>query len=202
MKRLALTLALLVCVTSSNARIANGQAVTDSQKPTGQDVQSKPGLDFLEPGEDYVIRFSDGNDIFKISRSEITQATTTDSDGRSKSAGPVAWNYTLSLTVFQVVRLGRGSWVLLRHPNNPDDFMQWARQRQAKAILASGSLEKLGSEANGQERLKRLQDDAKQDIATTETWINLDHAIAIAPVPIEEGKTQLSIKSVKVEPKK
>jgi hypothetical protein len=198
MKRLTLCGVLLAAVASPSAPNAYSQTSVDLLQPSARDVQPSDGLGFLKVGEDYVIRFSDANNIFKTSRSEITQATTTDSDGQTKSAGPVAWNYTLSLTVFHVVRISGNSWVLLKHPDNPDDFIRWGRQRQAKAILAAAKPNDGVDDPNAQERLKRLREDAAQQIATTQTWINLSHAIAIAPVPIDESKPQLSITSIKV----
>src|SRR5206468_2269339 len=101
-----------------------------------EDGPPSKGLGFLEANKDYVIRFPEASNIFKTSRAEVTEATTTTADGQKKSAGPVTWNITLSITVFQVVRFGGGSWVLLRHPTDPDDFLRWSGQRRALAILA------------------------------------------------------------------
>src|SRR4051812_38411784 len=96
------------------------------------------------------------------------------------------WNITLSVEVFQVVRFGKGSWVLLKHPSNPDDFPRWSAQRRALAILAGPQAEAIKADPDGQERLKRLREAADVEIPTSETWINLDHAIAIAAVPTVE----------------
>jgi len=148
-----------------------------------------------------VIRFPEASNIFKTSRVEVTEATTTDADGRKTSAGPVTWNITLSINVFHVVRLGGGSWVLLRHPTDPDDFLRWSSQRRALAILAGPHVRAIGDKPDGPERLKKLREAADARIPTSETWVNLDHAIAIAAVPTVEDDPKLSIKSIKFDRK-
>src|SRR4051794_8542686 len=157
-------LALLVVANSGNAAPSEGEA------------QSK-GPSFLEANNDYVIRFPDASNIFKTSRTEVTEATAVTGDGQKTSAGPVTWNVTFSVTVFQVVRFGGGSWVLLRHPSNPDDFVRWSVQRRAVAILAGPNVEEIRAKRDGPDRLKELRMAADAEIETSETWVNLDHAI-------------------------
>src|SRR4029079_18764189 len=76
--------------------------------PLDGDAQSK-GPAFLEANKDYVVRFPDASNIFKTSRTEVTEATATTAEGQRTSAGPVSWKITLSVTVFQLVRFGVGS---------------------------------------------------------------------------------------------
>jgi hypothetical protein len=109
----------------------------------------------------------------------------------------VTLNFTLSVDVFQVVRFGGGSWVLLRHPASTDDFSRWSEQRRATAILAGPHVEAIRAKPDGQERLRKLKQAAGAKVPTAESWINLDHAIAIAPVPTEEIDLKLSVTSVK-----
>ena len=123
--------------------LALAALATAAAAATPEDDSPSKGLGFLEANKDYVIRFPEASNIFKTSRSEVTEATTTTADGQKKSAGPVTLNITVSVTVFQVVRPGGGSWVLLRHPTDPDDFLRWSAQRRALAILAGPHVEEM-----------------------------------------------------------
>jgi hypothetical protein len=163
--------------------------------PEGGPSETRFG--FLETGRDYVVRFPDGSEIFKTSRAEMTESSYTTATGEKKSGGPVTWNITLNVEVFQVVRFGTGSWVLLRHPSSADDFIRWNAQRRAMAILGGPNVDAIRARPNGQERLTRLKEAAAAKMPTTETWINLDHAVAIAAVPTEDPEMKISIQSIK-----
>ena len=157
------------------------------------DGPAPAALGFLEPGRDYAVRFPEGGDPFKTSRAVVSESTVTDAEGKKKSGGPVTMNFTFSVSIFRVVKLGGGSWALLRHPKSPGDFLRWAEQRKAKAILAGPNLKAVRARADGDEQVKRLEEAATAEIPTTETWINLAHAIAIAEVPTEMDEAKISV---------
>jgi hypothetical protein len=160
-----------------------------------------PGaLGFLEAGKDYVIRFPEGSDVFKTSGADVTESSYTTQDGKKHSGGPVTFNWTLSVDAFQVVRFGGGSWVLLRHPANAEVYTKWSAQRRAMAILAGPNVDAIKAKPDGKARLKRLEDAAAAKIPTAETWVNLDHAIAIAQLPTEEIDVKMTIRSIKTTP--
>lgn len=161
---------------------------------------SASGLSFLEVDQDYIIRIPEAINPFKFSQGGITQASAAPAEDGKKSTVPVPWSMTISLQIFQVVRVGSGSWVLLRHPASPEDFSRWSGQRRALAILAGPHVEKIRSKRDGEERLKRLREAADAQIPTSETWVNLDHAIAIAPLPSVEDEPKLSVQSIQVKP--
>lgn len=166
-----------------------------------QEARAPTALGFLEAGKDYVVRFPEGSDLFKVSKAGMSETTYTTADGQKKSGAPAAWNFTISVNVFQVVRFGGGSWVLLRHPTRADDFLRWSEQRRAKAILAGPRVKAIEAGPDGEARLKKLREAAEVEIPTSETWFNLDHAIAIAAVPTEEDDPKLSVQSIKIGPK-
>lgn len=190
---------------SRSSRLATAMALvilaTAATAAPPEEGRAPAGLGFLEAGKDYVVRFPEGSDLFKVSRAGVSETTYTTADGQKKSGAPATWNVTFSVNVFQVVRFGGGSWVLLRHPTKSDDFLRWSEQRRAKAILAGPRVKAIEAGPDGQARLKRLREAAEVEVPTSETWFNLDHAIAIAAVPTEEDDPKLSVKSIKIEPR-
>jgi hypothetical protein len=177
--------------------------VTLSAQVAAAGPQAEPApkaLGFLEAGMDYVIRFPDSSNIFKATTAGMTTSTYTTADGKTKEGGPVAWNATVVLDVFHVVRAGDGSWVLLRHPSNPDDFARWSGQRRALAMLSSPQGKALDGTPEGRARLEKLRAAAETKVPTSETWVNLSHAIAIAAVPTDDIQPKLTVKSVKMKP--
>jgi len=168
------------------------QAFADSPPP--RENTSPSDVSFLEPGKDYMIRFAEGSDFFKITESGVSQSTYTTEEGKTKQGDPVTWTSTITMLHYQVVRPGGGSWVLLRHAAKPSDFAAWDGQRRAIAILASPQREELEAKPDGKERLERLQQAAEKKIETSETWVNLNHAVTISDVPTR-SPSQLSADS-------
>jgi hypothetical protein len=158
-----------------------------------------PGLGFLEAGKDYVIRLPETHDVFKITSAGVSQSTYTTVDGQSGTM-PVPWRSTMTVHIFHVVRFGAGSWVLVKYPANPNDYLSWAFQRQAMAVLAGPGANAIGAKPDGPARLKKLREQASAVIATAETWLNLDHAIAIAAVPAEEPELKLRADGATITP--
>jgi hypothetical protein len=157
-------------------------------------------LGFLEAGNDYIIRFPDSSNIFKHSMAGVTASTYMTADGKTEKGGPASWNATVTLYVFQVVRAGEGSWVLLRHPKSTEDFARWAGQRRARAILAGPQVKALEGTPEGRARLETLRAAAAAKIPTSETWVNLSHAITIAAMPSEDEGPKLTVKSFEIKP--
>lgn len=191
MKALAISTALVAIFGLTLTAFAEDGTAPGDQ-PTGS-------LSLLKPGNDYVIRFTEGSEIFKTSKSGVSETSYTTSDGETKKGSPATWTMTLKVTMFEVVRVGGGSWVLVRHPTNPDDYAKWEGQRRAKAILAGPSRDKLAAEEKGAEQLARLQEAADREIKTTETWLNLNHAVAITNVPSEPIELKFNITSAEVK---
>lgn len=146
-------------------------------------------LDFLQPGTDYLIRFPQGNNPFTSTSSGVTSVSFTTEDGETEGERPATWSATLTLEVFRVVRRSRGSWVLLEHPTNPDDFAKWSSKRRAMAILADPRTKEA---PQFRQQLKALHEDAGTEISTSEIWINLDHAVAISPVRAKDFEGKLA----------
>jgi len=99
------------------------------------------------------------------------------------------------------VRFGGGSWVLVRHPANLEDSFKWFGQRRAHAILTSKRADEIKAEPDGEEKVARLREAVQREIETTETWVNLDHAVAIADVPTERIELKVSGRSIQTNPK-
>lgn len=144
-------------------------------------------LAFLEQGKDYVIRFPDGHNILRTTKTETTRTTFNSADGQKRPGKRASWTTTFSVRVFHLLRFGGGSWVMLRHPSDPADAPAWFGKRRAMTILKNDSrVASIEAESNGQDRLKELRARATRKIKTSDTWFNLNHAIAIADVPTED----------------
>lgn len=102
---------------------------------------------------------------------------------------------------FKVVHLAAGPWALVEHPLDLDDIQAWNAQRRAMAILAGPHAAAIKTNPADQQRWKELRNAADAEIATAQTWVNLNQAIAIAPLPVEEGSGKLTIKSISISPK-
>ena len=153
-------------------------------------------LPFLMPNQDYVIRFSESVKIFENVTTEVLQSTSTDEDGNTRPGSPATVTIRLTIDVFTVVKLGKAGWVFLEHPENFDDIGKWSGRCRAKAILSEENIAKLEATPEGKETLNRLRTQAAFEIQTTRTWVNLNHAIAIADVPHDIpdcGKLKLQI---------
>jgi hypothetical protein len=176
-------------------------AWADEGSPAADAAEVAGGpIGFLKPGRDYVIRFAPGSDLFKTTRSGLSETSYTTSDGETRLGKPATWTMTLNVTIFEVLRVGSGSWVLVRHPADSDDFAAWTGQRRAKAILASPRRDEIAAGPDGMERLAKLQEAAEREIKTTETWLNLDHAVTISDVPVEAVELKVSVKPAEKAP--
>lgn len=175
---------------------ADGDDTTVTCKPPPSE------LSFLEIGRDYVIRFPDDRQVFKTKKSGVTSTSITTNDGKKRAGKPATWTMTLTVDIFNVVKFGGGSWVLLEHPSSPDDFAKWNGKRRAMAQLTEQRVRELESGSEGTERLQKLRTAASRDLRTARTWVNLDHAIAIADVPTEPVELKLSVQSIDVKGKK
>ena len=140
-------------------------------------------LSFLESGRDYIIRFPGDQHLFKVKKSGVTSTTYRADDGSRRAGRPARWTLTLTVEIFRVVEFGGGSWVLLEHPSEQDDFVKWNRKRRAMAQLSGMSALEDTSIPGPPEGLQKLQEAAALEIPTERTWVNLSHAIAIRDVP-------------------
>lgn len=159
-------------------------------------------LSFLKPGKDYVIRFPESVTLFTHKSGGMSPTSFISADGTKRPGSPSTWSATISLQVFHVVRLGSGSWALLEHPEKYDDFFKWSTKRRAMAVLAGNEVRKIESTPDGRKRLEELRKEAAQEVETDETWVNLDHAVAIAELPTKDQKYKWSLKSVEAKPSK
>ena len=141
---------------------------------SGQD-SSVPS--FLQSGQDYVMQFSGPSPFQKTVR------LTASSDNAERSGGRRA--RTVAVEVFTVVSRAGGSWVLVEHPKDISDAEKWNAKRLAIASLTPQSVAALQSTEDGQARLEQLRARASVEIATSRTWVNLDHVVAIRKAPIE-----------------
>lgn len=71
------------------------------------------------------------------------------------------------------------------------------RPTQSSATL---SRSRHGRGADGAKRLKTLREEAGAEDLTSESWIDLEHAIAVAAVPTDDAEPRLRIDSVTTKP--
>ena len=135
-------------------------------------------LNFLKPGNDYIIKFPETHNVFRYRRSGISEV-------KPKEGKPYAsnWHVNLAVEAFTVKRPPQGSWVLLEHPEDPKYALAWNMKRIALAQLTDRRIKELELTEEGKTALALFREQAAEDIETTKTWVNLDHAIAISDIP-------------------
>ena len=145
-------------------------------------INSEKPLGFLELGRGYAIRFPDSYSVFKLTKTGI---------GQGKH--PSSWKVNLQVNMFTVRKHARGSWVLLEHPKSLEDAAKWNTHKMAIAQLTEENTRNLKSSPAGKKQLAKLQESAKQQIQTSTTWVNLDHAVAISEIPSELVEMKINI---------
>ncbi|KAA5536087.1 hypothetical protein FYK55_28240 [Roseiconus nitratireducens] len=153
------------------------------ESPIAPDFQ--PGeLSFLKPGHAYIVRFSSGRELFEHTETGMTETFTRTPSGKKENVEPRRYKMSIPLRIFKVVERGGGPWVLMEHPSSSEDYARWSGKHRAIAILSSKQSPVSEDDPDAQDRLKRLREAAARNMPTTQTWINLDHAITIAEVSL------------------
>ena len=145
-------------------------------------INSERPLGFLELGRDYAIRFPDSYSVFKLTKTGI---------GQGKH--PSTWKVNLQVNMFTVRKQARGSWVLLEHPKSMENAAKWNTHKMAIAQLTNENIRNLDTSLDGKAQLAKLQESAKQQIQTSTTWVNLDHAVAISEIPSELVELKINV---------
>jgi len=139
---------------------------------------AKKALGFLEIGRDYLVMFPDSHNVFKSVKGGVEVVKQPDGEAR-----PISWSITQSVKVFTVRGTADDAWVLLEHPSELTDSSSWNLHKLAKAQLTTEHIKQIEAADDGGIQLKAFRSYAARKIKTTTTWVNLDHAIAIADVP-------------------
>ena len=152
-------------------------AVVGMNPATAQEADDNP---FFNPGSDYIVHFA-GETPFRQTKGVPLTAEDLKPQGNGvqiKSA-----SVTYGITVFTVVRHGVGSWYLLEHPKKIEDSFKWNFKRLALAALTPDGVKNLSKSDQGLKKLADLRKQAEEEIETTRTWVNIDHAVAILSPP-------------------
>ena len=132
-------------------------------------------LGFLEVGRSYLIRFPEDRHPVQLKETGLTA---------QESGPPSAWKMNYRVDVFVVRKLGGGSWALLEHPIDPKAAFNITSARGQLADKAEFA--KLEADPNRKDFLARRREAARGELKTTQTWINLGHAISISDPPAEQ----------------
>jgi hypothetical protein len=135
-------------------------------------------LGFLQQDRDYIIKFPETH-TFRSQQSGVLEMKTSQ-DGKLYASN---WRLNLAPEVFTVKQFAQGSWVLVEHPAKPGYALAWDLKRIAMAQLTDRRIRELESTEEGNETLAQFRELAQAKIETAESWVNLDHAIAISAVP-------------------
>jgi hypothetical protein len=143
-------------------------------------------LGFLKIGHAYFIKFPDEWHPVLVRESGVFATPT----------GPSNWNAKYQIHVFVVKKLGRGSWALLEHPVDPKEALHVTGARLQ--LKDAEKIAKLEETEDGRKKLDQLREKAGRELKTTETWINLAHAISISDPPQtpENWKVDIQVKSI------
>ncbi len=156
------SLLLFGCSTFAQAQVAAPVSTSESD------------LAFLTIGKTYVIIFPEDRHPVQLRESGITA---------QPSGPPSTWRARYQVDQFVVRKLGGGSWVLLEHPVDPKEAVDVISARNLLGDKAK--LAKLEEDPTKKEFLAGRREVARRELKTTQTWINLAHAISISDPPTE-----------------
>lgn len=160
----------------------------------GEDTPSD--LAFLEVGKAYVIKFVPGADPFEVKESQVipVTATSTPADGSgpaTTSTIPTTMHMTYRVNEFVVRKLGRGSWALLEHPSDVKAATETLGAR--RALEDKETVAQQEKTEDGRKLLASWREDAKREVKVARTWINLAHAVTIAPPDAEPKAPKINV---------
>ena len=161
------TLAVLLAL--GTPAVATAQGRQPASPAAGSD------LDFLVAGRSYLIRFPDDRHPVQVKESGLTAQPT---------GPPASWHANYRIDSFVVRKLGRGSWALLEHPADPKAALDVI---SARGLLADkAKVAELEADPAKKDFLAGRRKAAAVELKTTQTWVNLAHAVSIADPPAEQ----------------
>jgi hypothetical protein len=194
------TIALFLAPGLSSAAEAQETQSGGAARPPAAVTSSDLG--FLELGRTYEIKFPDEFHPVLKRESGVSPAEAAPQKRESGAAAaplsPASWSARFEVNLFVVRKLGGGSWVLLEHPVDPKKYFESMSSRH----LLSDKAKVAGMEATkeGRQALARLREKAGVAPKTTQSWINLVHAISITDPPDSSGDRKLDIQVQAVSP--
>jgi hypothetical protein len=178
-------LALLISLAGSPA---------SADEPPQPKAQQATAINFLDVGKCYLIRFAPDANVFEITSRGVSRGYFKKPDGTKEPFGdPITLNVTRYIEVFRIIRLGGASWALLEFPSLPDDFPMWNLKHRALAMLADEkAVADLEETDEGRQLLAKLRELAHAEFKTSQSWVNLNYAIAIGDVPPESPQFRVA----------
>lgn len=178
------TAAILLGFSSPLVGMSRGAPPADPADQTNRGGPSELG--FLKIGQAYSIKFPDEWHPVLVHESGVFATPT----------GPSNWNAKYQIHVFVVKQLSQGSWALLEHPVDPKEALDVMSARLQ--LKNAEEVAKHEATEEGRKFLARRREAAGRELKTTETWINLAHAISISDPPQtpENWKVDIQVKSI------
>lgn len=141
-------------------------------------ADDSPVPKFLQPGQDYLIRFAVQSPFQKTIRTPLDRES---SGVPNRSTRKRTTTHTID--IFTVVSLAGGSWILVEHPRAIEDASKWNSKRRAMVSLTPQAVHALQSTEDGKIRLEAIRTQASAEIETSRTWVNIDHMLTIRKAP-------------------
>ncbi|WP_165075367.1 hypothetical protein [Paludisphaera rhizosphaerae] len=193
LSRAGLGLSLLAVILGANAVNAQQHAAPPTPLAASD-------LTFLEVGNSYMIQFAPGADPFVIKSAELSRVSTTTTDAGGKTTTeltPSTLTMTYRVPEFVVKKLGGGSWALLEYPL---DVKAAAERMLARlALKNTETMAEQEKTEEGRMRIAEWKTEADRQIPTAEAWINLAHAVVIAPPLADPRDPRIQTPTISVE---
>jgi hypothetical protein len=141
-----------------------------------EDPPAQTELEFLQVGKSYLIRFPEDLHPVLVKESGMEP---------QPSGPPATWKATWKIDVFVVRKLGRGSWALLEHPEDPKAALDCIAARHLLADEAK--VAEIEADPKRKDFLAGRRKAAASELKTKQTWVNLAHAISIADPPADHS---------------
>ena len=142
----------------------------------------KSDLPFLSTDTAYVIEFVTLPSVF---RDYPRSRTIEPNAGPLHKVTVTDTSRTDTLRLVKVTELGPGSWVQLEYPVSAADWPKWRGALRMTSRLTKDTMKTLGTDEPAHKYLTALKQTSIDQLArlkTTTIWVNLVHAVSIAPV--------------------
>ncbi|TWU42925.1 hypothetical protein Poly51_63530 [Rubripirellula tenax] len=158
---------------------------------------SPSSLGFLKPDSTYVITFAGSTNAFTETQTSVNLGSVL-----KDKAPPVQTTIVHKIDHFVVKELGSANWVLLEHPSDLFDASKWNGKLAAESLLNADYISELEKKEGGPQQIKWLRSQAAQEIPSVQTWVNLSHALSIAPPAKKPNQLKVRVNATYNPPNK
>tara|TARA_A100000171_G_scaffold38106_2_gene37305 strand:+ start:342 stop:863 length:522 start_codon:yes stop_codon:yes gene_type:complete len=161
------------------------------------DGDSPTSLSFLNLDATYVVTFPESANAFRETQSSVNLGSVI-----KDKAPPVQTTVVHQISHFVVKDIGPANWVLLGHASDLYDASKWNGKFEAQSLLNADYISELEQKEGGPQQIDWLKSRAAREIPTTQTWVNLSHALTISPPAKKPRPLKVRVNATYTPPEK